>query len=149
MYPSTDAPTQPPAIYQPDEKAILPFQPPGTFAPGTFAPGSSVPGRVPVLAPSYPLKPYVDNQQQQTYPCLPASLTPKATFAHPTSATIPTMGGPGPTGFQTYDANPSYNTNGPLGHSRSVTAPAGHPAVDIKQLQTGTSVGRINPILNF
>jgi hypothetical protein len=51
---SENAQTQPP-VDQLDEKAILPFNPPGTFAPGTFAPGSSAPGVVTVLAPSYPL----------------------------------------------------------------------------------------------
>ena len=52
---SENALTQPP-VDQLDEKEILPFNPPGTFAPGTFAPGSSAPGVVTVLAPSYPLR---------------------------------------------------------------------------------------------
>jgi hypothetical protein len=72
-------------VYHPqDEKAILPFNPPGTFAPGTFAPGSIAPGAVTVLAPSYPLQPRAnvaggDAQRHVSYMLPPGAAQSMAT----------------------------------------------------------------------
>jgi hypothetical protein len=79
---SENAQTQPP-----DEKAILPFNPPGTFAPGTFAPGSSAPGVVTVLAPSYPLQTPTDIKggefQRPVSYALPAGAAQPGMMAYP------------------------------------------------------------------
>jgi hypothetical protein len=83
---SENAQTQPP-VDQLDEKAILPFNPPGTFAPGTFAPGSSAPGVVTVLAPSYPLKAPTDIKgdefQRPVSYALPAGAAQPGMMAYP------------------------------------------------------------------
>ena len=87
---SENAQTQPP-VDQPDEKKILPFNPPGTFAPGTFAPGSSAPGVVTVLAPSYPLQAptNVTGGEFQR----PVSYALPAGAAHPGMMAYPGVGG--------------------------------------------------------
>ena len=76
--------------------------------------------------------------QPQQQPYAPASSPSRGPIAHPRSATMPTMGSPGPAGNQTYGVNSPYNENSGLTHSQSVTGPAGHVSVDMRQVQTST-----------
>ena len=147
-------------VYHPqDEKAILPFNPPGTFAPGTFAPGSIAPGVVPVLVPSYPLQPRADVagghtqrpvshalqpgavpsvvvangvQHQQLYP--QTAFPPQAVVAHPRSASMPTMGDPNAAGLQTYSVTTYYTAQGIPVQSQASMVPAEHLSVDMEPL---------------